>query len=421
MKPYIEELTTEKIVPEGKCLSTLNSGKKVFYYGSLPGEKVLVEVYKNKKDFCLANLIEIITPSPDREIPKDENLYISTSPFQVLKYSLELKIKENLIFESFRQNGINLKLQGDYVYTDGNEYFYRNKMEYSFYFDKDEDKLFLCFFKRGSHTKIKMLTESLAKTEITDHALHVLSLLNKLNIEGRQLKSLIVRANKEGNVLSQLYTKDESLMEFKNLESEIIYSNPKSPASVITKRNTDGATLSDRLLDREFSYRGESFFQINLPVFEEALKDIKKFVQANPCGNVLDFYSGVGSIGLNIENKNVTLVEINEFAYKEMTSNLGSKKNITPILSSAEDATGYIDSKSILILDPPRAGISQIVVSRILSELPPLVIYLSCNPITQARDVAFLTKQYEIVFNRGYNFFPKTPHIEHLVVLELKP
>jgi 23S rRNA (uracil1939-C5)-methyltransferase len=79
----------------------------------------------------------------------------------------------------------------------------------------------------------------------------------------------------------------------------------------------------------------------------------------------------------------------------------------------------YITSDRTIIVDPPRAGLHEDVIDALLKTLPERIIYLSCNPVTQARDVARLAEKYGIKAHQGYNFFPRTPHIEHLIVLDL--
>ncbi len=135
---------------------------------------------------------------------------------------------------------------------------------------------------------------------------------------------------------------------------------------------------------------------------------------------VIDLYSGVGSIGLTIGGNDVTLVEINEDAVREMRANiavLGKKAHA--VLAPSEKALDHITPDSLVIVDPPRAGLHADVIDRLLETKPQRIVYLSCNPVTQARDVALLTSAYGIRYHRGYNFFPGTPHIEHLVVLDL--
>ena len=237
----------------------------------------------------------------------------------------------------------------------------------------------------------------------------------------------MIRSNQNGEVVAQLYIKDLDALQiseedFKNLNIrglEVIYSDPKSPASVITKRiRSFGKTnLEDKILNINFSYSIEGFFQINLPVYEEALKDIKKFI--DPAKKTVDLYSGVGTIGLCVSKGDTELVEINKSAVLEMKNNIKKLELKTKaILASAEDATNYITNNCNLIVDPPRAGLHKNVINKINEVLPDRVIYLSCNPDTQSRDVKLLENNYKIEFIKGYNFFPRTPHIECLMVLK---
>ena len=136
--------------------------------------------------------------------------------------------------------------------------------------------------------------------------------------------------------------------------------------------------------------------------------------------NVIDLYSGVGTIGLTIGGDSVTLVESNEHAVREMQQNIEKlgRTGAKAVLAPSEKALEYITTDSIVIVDPPRAGLHEDVITRLLETTPPRIIYLSCSPVTQARDVARLAEKYGIRHHMGYNFFPRTPHIEHLIILE---
>ena len=137
---------------------------------------------------------------------------------------------------------------------------------------------------------------------------------------------------------------------------------------------------------------------------------------------ILDFYAGVGTIGLTIGGDNITLVESNADAVREMQRNITElgRTDARAVLAPSEQALDYITGKEIVIVDPPRAGLHSDVIATLLQQLPPRILYLSCNPVTQARDVALLQQHYRSAWHRGYNFFPRTPHIEHLVILDKK-
>lgn len=425
----------EKIVGGGQAIGTLDDGRKAFVWGGLPKELVTIRVTKKKSHFVEGIVTEIIEESPERITPKDENSYLSTSPWQIMPMSSEQTYKASLIEEAFLLHNITLPGKID-VFTDGVEFNYRNKVEFSWFGDKTDDDeketLDLAFFKRGGKGKVVVDRTSLAHPSINKLAIEIRDLLREKPIVARQLKTLLIRSDQQGNAVWQLYVKDkiENLIsddEAKLLSAaggEIIYSDPKSPASRITEHlNKFGdTTLSDTILGVAFNYACEGFFQVNIPVYEKSLSDMKAWIDCNEKLPTLDLYSGVGTIGLTIGGDDVTLVEINEHAVAEMQRNIAklNRPNAKAILAPSEKSLEYITGEQIVIVDPPRAGLHADVTNRLLETAPPRIIYLSCNPVTQARDVSLLQEKYEIVHHQGYNFFPRTPHIEHLVVLDKK-
>jgi 23S rRNA (uracil1939-C5)-methyltransferase len=338
----------------------------------------------------------------------------------------EQRYKAALIVEAFQLHSVILPNPIE-VFTDGHEYEYRNKIEFSFWFETDTQQLSLAFFRRGTHGKISVKGTSLASPAINKKAQEVLVVLNEMQIIGRDLKTLLIRSNAQGETSWQLYVKDpefahnEFISQFPTGEKgQVIFSNPLSPASVITEYLTPHTVrLTDTILGTSFNYATEGFFQINLPVYEQALTDMKAFIpQDKP---VLDLYSGVGTIGLTIGGNDLTLVELNKEAVREMKNNIIELgKKATAVLAASEDVTEYITEDKTIILDPPRAGLHTDVIDRLLEVTPARIVYLSCNPVTQARDVAMLAEKYDITSHKGYNFFPRTPHIENLVVLDLR-
>ena len=156
-----------------------------------------------------------------------------------------------------------------------------------------------------------------------------------------------------------------------------------------------------------------------------ALREIKGWVKTD---DVLDLYSGVGTIGLSVSrDKNLVLVECDKSAYRELEANVEKVKqssnnpvHITPVLAKSEDALEYIAPNQTVIVDPPRAGCMPEVIAKFHTTEPKTIIYLSCNPVTQARDISKLLDIYNIANITPYNFFPRTPHLENLVILEHK-
>ena len=432
-KIKFETVKFNKITPGGQALGELESGKKIFAWGVLPGEMAEVQITKSKKSFAEGFATEILEKSPNRIEPRDAESFLSTSPWQIFDFDFEQKTKQELIAESFRQEKI--ALNQEEIYSDGEIFEYRNKVEFSFWFEKfensDDGELNLAFFKRGGKGKIPVNGTSLAKPEINQAGQKVLEILRARKTASRDLKTLLIRANKNGEIAAQLYVKEEDFAPFSPQEIEkldfkcfeIIFSNPKSPASVITKilQTSGEKNLTDSVLGVNFNYATESFFQINLPVYEKALLDMKRFIDSKK--PTIDLYSGVGSIGLTIGENNLTMIEINESAVAEMRANiakLGRENSAKAILAPSEKALDFIESGANSIVDPPRAGMDKKVCAKILEAEPEKIIYLSCNPTTQARDAAILSEKYDIIYSRGYNFFPRTPHIENLIVLQIR-
>ena len=551
-RQILETLTLEKIVGGGQALGTLADGRRCFVWGGLPGETVTVRVTKKKSHLVEAVVEEVISPSPDRIQPRDPDSYLSTSPWQIMPLEVEQTYKAQLINDAFTLHNVALPAAID-IYCNNVAYGYRNKVEFSWYsesvasraisqkksglayvgpglfsddtrgIDADSDReelsgdtLDLAFFRRGSKGKIVVDGTSLARPEINNLARAIRDLLRHKRVAARQLKTLLIRCDQSGSCVWQLYIKDrlpeiitaDEAAKLPAQGGEIIYSDPRSPASRITERlaRFGNTALTDTILGVPFRYACEGFFQVNIPVYEQALRDMKEWVpydcnsqhSGRQLGNhqkkpeqhgtnsqygssnsfsegfafpasvrqerqdqlaargdidsqqrvisqkksgqlhvgpglssddiravklsTLDLYAGVGTIGLTIGGSNVTLVEINADAVREMQRNITEldRTDARAVLAPSEQALNYITGKEIVIVDPPRAGLHTDVIATLLQQLPPRIIYLSCNPVTQARDVSLLQEKYEIMHHQGYNFFPRTPHIEHLVILDNK-
>lgn len=415
-KPLPAEIVSiTKLVHGGQGLAELADGRKVFVWNGLPGETVRVQVIKQKSSYCEAIAEEIMVASPERVVAKESN-YLSTSPWQIMKFSAENEYKKSIVLELFGHEKVELPAIGNVVHGD-QEWHYRNKMEYSFW--GDDDGLHLALHQRGSHGKQIVTGSKLAMPAIDAAANAVAAQLSTTGARAGDLKTVMVRADSGGNAVAALFVKLES---FKKLDLpaelkglRVYHSNPQSPASVPTKLlyELGDTTLHDNVNGNRLAYDPVSFFQANLPVFEKAVHNIATATAR--ATKVIDFYSGVGSIGLSLAST-TTLVETDGLAADMAKINVG-QRSIEVVKASAEKALDYIEPDATLIVDPPRAGLHQRVVDRILEVLPPQIVYLSCNPATQARDLKILAEKYTVANFNIYNFFPKTPHIETLAVL----
>lgn len=388
-----ERIKAEKIIPGGYCIGTLADGKKIFLWNALPGEVISqTKITKSKSSFIEGIATEVAEPSPYRQAPQDD-CFLATSPWQVMKYDFELREKREVLIELLCQHKIDFppNFREFTVQTDGKEYFYRNKMEYALYYNHADAKIHLAFHERGSHRKIPVKKSSLERPEIWRAASAIIDDLNARDEDARKHQSILLRCNQDGVVAGGL---------FENYKPRPVFEN-----------------LHDQILGQSYAYSPNGFFQINLPVYEMALREIERWLVGN---EILDLYAGVGTIGLSVaRNRKLTLVECDRSAYRELENNCRDT-SAQPVWAKSEEALDYIQPSQTVIVDPPRAGCRPEVIERMLSAQPRRIIYLSCNPATQMRDVKMLLEEYQILQVQPFNFFPRTPHLENLVVLELK-
>ena len=281
----------DKIIPGGQALGTLEDGRKIFFWNALPGEDVSeYEIVKKKSHYYEAIATKIENPSKFRVESKD-TCFLSTSPWQIIDWDYENQLKSDLVIEIFREHQIDIKKPE--IFTDNNPYYYRNKMEYALYWNNETELIELAFHLRGSHRKIPINNSSIERPEIFTAAQQIVDNLNNHHEEARKYQSILLRCNRNGEVSGGLYENHKPHPVFKN--------------------------LIDNILGQTYSYSPNGFFQINLPVYELALKEIKKHISTN---NVLDLYAGVGTIGLSVaRDKQLTLVEVDKSAYAELDKN----------------------------------------------------------------------------------------------------
>jgi 23S rRNA (uracil1939-C5)-methyltransferase len=408
----------EKLVHGGQGLARLEDGRKVFVWNALPGERVKIRLIKSKKDYAEGIAEEITKPSSDRIEPEEVN-YLATSPWQIMTFKAENTYKKQIVQEIFYREHVVIP-EFDFIAVPP-EYRYRNKMEYSFW--GDEEGLHLALHQRGSRGKQIVSGSKLAIPAVDKGANALLAELQKYSIRAGALKTVIVRTNQEGEAVASLFVKQEEFehialpSELKGLR--VYYSNPKSPASVPTKllQEQGDVILADTIGDATLMYDVDSFFQVNVPIFNEVIKTIKLYA-----GNtsVVDMYGGVGSIGLGIGANDCTIVELDD-ATVAMAKRNAQQYSARVVQASTEKALDYISQDKVLIVDPPRAGLHKDVTTHINTVKPKTIVYLSCNPATQARDLKLLEQNYIVNHFAGYNFFPRTPHIETLAILQQKP
>jgi 23S rRNA (uracil1939-C5)-methyltransferase len=441
MKPFEIELTIQSLNDRGYGISVFEE-HKYFVLNAIPGEKILASIVKRKhKDFY--GIVTRVIRANKNRLPSTEHHYTSSAPWQIMNLEEENAQKFTYIKNVFKD--VAQTSTGEFeVYSDGIREGYRNKIEYSFYYD--DSGLSYSFFLRDTKTgKTPITNSSLAHPTINTVAAKLIAYLREKQIIARQLKSVIFRYSYlTKSVCVQLYIKDEHFyydqsdveMFFKNeLESKLVtgiifdYSFEKSPASITTKNFFIIGTnlLQEKIGECVFNYPSYGFFQVNPPVLEHMIQDLAEQLTTHISNhsklNLLDLYCGVGTLGISFSPLFNTLTGVELFndakKFCELNAKNNSIKNATFIEASSEGSLDHFDGKEVIIVDPPRAGLHAGVVTKLKEcEDCNYLLYISCNPSTMARDYQELKYQYDIVWQKAYNFYPQTPHVEHVLLLK---
>src|SRR3989339_504802 len=404
-------------------------GREVFVYGGLPGETVSVRPLKKRRKGITAGFLEVIKPAAARR-PAVEDHFFSCSPWQIIPEELQLKYKQELAERMFRELA-EKSPQSDPGIVGGERFWhYRNKMEFSFTENKSGEPS-LALHKRGSRYECWPLKScAIAHERINESAGEIIKTLAARNIKREQLKYLLIRYSYfEDKCLAALFVADENFPVLSAFMPgltgwRIIYSDPRTPATVTTKvLHEEGRDyLIEEISGLRLKYYFDSFFQTNPPAFSGPLDYLKDNIR--PGGTLIDLYSGVGTIGLSLARnfERVISLEFDLRASEAARFNLSMNKiaNAEVIGGAAEkqDLPVILSKADTVIVDPPRTGLHPKVTKAILAKAPENFIYISCNPLTQARDFAFLKKKYRVRRWRLFDLYPQTPHMESVLIME---
>ena len=435
--PYEEAVTIDLLHERGYGLGVLETGEPVGVYGALPGEVVIVEVGKRKKRLRIGGVLEVLQAHTARIVPH-EAAFLSTSPLQIVGYDWENTWKKEWIVGEFEKYDIVLPIFE--MTAPAEQYGYRNKVEFAFF--SDDDGLSLAFHQRGSNWgKIKVEGSKLLHPTINFVAQKIMHWLSQKSIHARQLKSLQLNYSWHTNsVVVSLFIKVEHLS-FESAELIallgdniqgllIVFSDPQAPDNRITtiEHAVGNTILTEKIGGILYEYDFDMFFQSNVPGFSVLLDDLVERLQKIPQlseKNVLDLYAGVGTIGIRLARliQSVVGVEIMsksmDFAIKNATQNHLTNYTFCQVAAEKMDISLF-ENKDIVIVDPPRSGLSDQSIAQILDAKPEYLVYISCNPATQARDTQKLLEKYDIVYYVAHNLYPRTMHCEGVLLLKAK-
>jgi 23S rRNA (uracil1939-C5)-methyltransferase len=412
-------------------------GLVVFVAGALPGDRVRVEITKAKKRFAEARTVELLSPGADRIADRctHDGEPCPGAPWQGLAYERQLAAKSVQVEEALRRIGELDGFELEQIEPAVEQWRYRNKLEYSFG-ERDGEPI-LGFHARGRWDLIVDVDDCQLASErgnTTRNAVREWARLESVPAyDGRErtgvLRNLIVREGwRTGQIQTRLVT---SAARF-----------PKPPVDLHTaiegdSGGTDGPTgalgeerLREELFDLKLEMSHGAFFQTNTEMAERLYAIAAEFAGLNGSERVFDLYCGIGTIGLTMAKRagEVWGLEIVPEAIADAERNAERNKieNAHFIAGSARTGVRPLIEKAgkpdVVIIDPPRAGLSQKIVRRVLECEAKKIIYVSCNPTTLAPNAAQMVEAgYKLRRVKPVDMFPQTPHIECVALLEKNP
>jgi len=458
-KFQLENITIEKYAAEGKSIAYWED-KVVFVQGAIPGDVVNAYVFKNKKDWAEARINEVVEPSDLRQEPFCKHFELCGGcKWQMLAYEQQVIYKEQQVKDQLQRLG-NVAVEKFLpIIPCAEDRLYRNKMEFTFsnkrYLGPDDMKAMLPFEKDvlGFHApkvfdKIIDIDICHLQAEPTNAIKNFVRKFAQENdypfYDIRQhtglMRNLIIRMNQKGEALVNVVFAKNETEKIKTLCSAL----QNEFDQIVSLHYTVNQKLNDTIYDQNvvafsgekhitetlgtttFKISPKSFFQTNSKQAEVLYNVVKDFV--GNADTLYDLYCGTGSIGLYLANqcKKLIGVETVEDAIVDAKEN-AENNDIQHAHFYAGDVIKVCTSAffkehgkaDCIIVDPPRAGMHPSLVEKLKEIAAPRIVYVSCNPATQARDVKELSSIYAIKKSRAVDMFPQTHHIENVLLLEL--
>lgn len=459
----IENLKITEAGSEGVSLGKYED-RVVFVPYVVPGDIVDVQVGKRKKSYYQAKAIHIRHSSPNRVTPKCEHFgTCGGCKWQNMNYETQLFYKQKQIVDNFQRIGKFDFPEVNPILASENIFAYRNKVEYTFsnkrWLQKEEmsdadagliNTNGLGFHLPGMFDKILDIhhcdlhdeLENQIRDVIKEYAIeHKLAFWNARSQEGL-LRNLIIRNSTCGDVMvilifTELNFQTKDLLsfihkQFPQITSLLYVINTKmndSIADLQTHIFAGNDSMMEQMNEFSFKVAPLAFYQTNAKQAIRLYETTSRMANIKKNQIVYDLYTGTGTIALFIANnaKKVVGIEYVESAIENAKEN-ASINNITNADFFVGDMTKIFTDEfiaengkpDVIITDPPRSGMHPDVVEQILKISPECIVYVSCNPATQARDIALLTEKYKIIEIQPVDMFPHTHHVENVALLERK-
>lgn len=427
--PATFEVSITSLSPSGEGKGDFNT-RKISVWGAFPGDVVRVRPVRVSKHDAKAVIATIIKPCEARRTAFDAH-WISCGPWQVISEDAQAVYKKEMVRKEFSAAKMSLPEDFELVTSDAKTH-YRNKMEFSFV-DTPEG-ISIGLHDRGRHWYTHPHEScALAHEKINELGNSVARELRRHGVRAADCKSLIVRYSYfEDKCVAALFAvrKDFPRIAIDDATCKsfgVFYSDPTSPVSKTTEiLQQDGElSLVEQVGGARLKYFYENFFQVNPPAFEKVIAYMKAQMEPNYKVGV-DLYCGVGTIGLALAGHFCELrsVEFDARAAETVRENAAANgiKNVSVWGGEAEKQplSEILNGADMIMLDPPRAGMHPKVIKALLASNVPNIWYVSCNHKSQARDMMALGAQYKIKRARLFDFYPQTPHVESVLLLEKK-
>jgi 23S rRNA (uracil1939-C5)-methyltransferase len=436
----VVELLIDKLVQGGDGLAE-HEGMKVFVPYSAPQERVRARIVMQKRDYAVAEIEEILEPSPLR-VSAPCPLYgvCGGCQLQHITYQGQLVVKKLYVNEALQRIG-KIFVPVRHVTAEANPWHYRNKTQYPV--GTSGGGMAVGFYKRGTHDLLDV-PACLLHPEVFDRLREAMRAIlaaagetgyDEARHDGNIRHIVLRQGTRDGELLAVVVTRTP---EFDPRIAELIAEQPgvigvaQSVVSARTNRIMGSQTrvlvgrghLHQSVLGKTFQVSGPSFFQVNVEQAEELCRKILKHVAPKGDELVLDLYSGVGMISLIVAPfvQQVTAIESDPTAVEDAMVNAQAQavRNVEFVCSDVSRAISRVASTDVVILDPPRKGCPADTLRQIAALKAKRIIYVSCNPATLARDLATLEQlgytTYEI---EPVDMFPQTFHVE--VIARLGP
>ncbi|MFO7615673.1 MAG: 23S rRNA (uracil(1939)-C(5))-methyltransferase RlmD [Bacteroidales bacterium] len=458
--PLIEGLTIESVGAEGKAVAR-HENRVIFVPMVIPGDVADVQILKKRKSYSEAKMIRLVRPSPDRQEPVCSHFGICGGcKWQMLPYNLQLKYKSKQVEDQLVRIGqLKLPVIKPIIGADQPE-FYRNKMEYTFSNrrwltdeeirsgDAPEPGPALGLHVRGLFDKVVSVDKcwlqrdpaNAIRDEVKRFTLEHGFTYFDLRKQTGLMRNLTIRCTSTGEwmVIVSFHEDDPERIrllmnhladQFPFLTSLVYVINPKrndtiGDLEVITWYGRDH--IMEEMEGLRFKISPKSFFQTNSHQVHRLYRVVSEMANLSGKEVVYDLYTGTGTIAQFLSGQASRVIGIEQLpeAIEDARINAGINgiDNAVFLTGDIKDALGaalfdQYGKPDLIVLDPPRAGVHPDVMAAIREAAPARIVYVSCNPATQARDLALLADRYAILEVQPVDMFPHTHHVENVVLL----